>query len=367
MKNEKTYIKVPQININDKEVYLSQWKIEDGTYVNEGDELIEIETSKKIITLKAEVSGYIYYKTGNRDCLVGETIAVITADKNAEEAEKIKDVNEVKEQNIKITVKAQKLAEENNIDINLLNHGKLIKEKDVISFIEEQNTDAENDILSYILAAESKGISKDKMVIVIGAGDMAKMMVESVQQSDELYIIGCVDRKVKIGTFLLDIPVIGKNDVETLQTLYENGVTKAINAVVGTDFNLGIREKVFSQLQEIGFELPAVIHRGAIVEKSAELEAGCFVHANAYVGSSAKVKFGAIVLTGAIVSHDCEIGENVYLSPGCVLGGYVKVGEKVLIGMGATVFAYIQIGKNAIIINGQDVFNNVSEGEKVTL
>ena len=367
MKKEMAYVIIPQININDKEVYLSQWKVENGSYVNEGDDLVEIETSKKIITLRAETAGYIYYKTGNRDCPVGETIAVITPEKNAEEAKKLGDLEETKERQIKITEKAKKLAEENNIDITLLYHGKLIKEKDIISYIEEQNESDSRDILDYISEAENKGISREKMVVIVGAGDMAKMMIESLQESAGLYIIGCVDRKVKPGTVLLDIPVIGKSDSKTLQILYENGVTKAINSVVGTNFDFKARENVFLQLKEIGFELPVVIHRGAVVEKSAELEAGCFVHANAYVGSSAKIKAGTIVLTGAIVSHDCEIGENVYLSPGCILGGYVKVGDKVLIGMGSTVFARVQIGKNAIIVNGRDVFNNIGEGEKVTL
>ena len=119
MREDKTYIKIPQVNINDTEVYLSQWKIEDGSYVEQGQELVEIETSKKIVTLKAEMSGYIYYKMGERECVVGETIAVITQQRSIEEETKIKNTDQVHEENVKITAKAKRLAQENNIDINL--------------------------------------------------------------------------------------------------------------------------------------------------------------------------------------------------------------------------------------------------------
>ncbi len=359
-----TIIEIPQININDKEVFLSEWSVGQGQCVSKGDSIVEMETAKRILDLKAEETGFLYYKEGGKSYKVGEVIGVILDVQNKELADsllqaKIHGANEKQENGIKITEKARKLAEERGISIWDLNTEKLIKEKDVLNYIHNKGSDLLGDIKEYMKSWMEKGNDLSKAIIIVGSGDMAKMIIESMKSADDYIIIGCLDRSVPVGSSIVGVPVIGKSDEITLNEVYKFGVKYAINAVVGSDFKLSIRRDIFGKLKNIGFELPTIIHPEAYVESSATLAKGCFVHARTYIGTEALVGEGTIILTGAIISHNCEIGKNVYLAPGCILGGYVKIGDEALVGMGVSIFAHVSVDGKTVIVNGTDVFNNI--------
>jgi pyruvate/2-oxoglutarate dehydrogenase complex dihydrolipoamide acyltransferase (E2) component len=61
MSNE---ILAPKINANDDQVQIIRWHIQNGEYITKGSPLVDIETSKTIITIEAEVDGYLesYYE-----------------------------------------------------------------------------------------------------------------------------------------------------------------------------------------------------------------------------------------------------------------------------------------------------------------
>ena len=52
-------IVIPQIGESITEVTLTQWLVEDGSYVNEGDLLCEIESDKATLEMPSENSGVI--------------------------------------------------------------------------------------------------------------------------------------------------------------------------------------------------------------------------------------------------------------------------------------------------------------------
>ena len=358
-------IKIAQFNINDQEVYVSAWKPGQGEYVEQGDKIAEIETSKRIVDLEAEHSGYLYYCEAGKSYSVGETIGVILENPDEEYARELLSKEKPRQDKIKIMEKARKLAEQNNISIQELDHGKLIKEKDVEEYMLKRNQ-ADNESELSIYLEKYREEEKHKAVIMIGAGEMAKMMIESMKDMPEYEIAGCLDDKVAVGSKILGIPVIGRTDEETLQRVFDSGVKYALNSIVGANFSLQVRERFFNKITNIGFELPVLIHPAAYVEESAKMGKGSFVHAHAYVGTEAEIGQGAIILTGTIVSHDCVIGNHAYISPGAVLGGTVRVGRKALVGMGTTVYTHVSIGEEAVIVNGVAVFSDVKKGERVT-
>jgi pyruvate/2-oxoglutarate dehydrogenase complex dihydrolipoamide acyltransferase (E2) component len=52
-------VKAPQINANDDKVGVVGWHVEDGAYVAVGDDLVDLETSKAVVTIPADAAGFV--------------------------------------------------------------------------------------------------------------------------------------------------------------------------------------------------------------------------------------------------------------------------------------------------------------------
>ncbi|NTW83799.1 MAG: 2-oxoglutarate dehydrogenase [Chlorobiaceae bacterium] len=72
---------IPCLNTNDDKVDVVQWHVDDGGYVEAGQELVDLETSKAISTLVTEITGYVrslvkkgdVAKVGAPLCLIATT------------------------------------------------------------------------------------------------------------------------------------------------------------------------------------------------------------------------------------------------------------------------------------------------------
>ncbi len=59
---------IPKLGDNVKEATIVNWLVEDGVQVNEGDEILEVETDKAVVPVPANASGYLHrgpYKAGD--------------------------------------------------------------------------------------------------------------------------------------------------------------------------------------------------------------------------------------------------------------------------------------------------------------
>lgn len=54
-----TTINAPRINTNDDKVAVVLWHVENGAFVETGQEIVDVETSKAVVTLSAETEGFI--------------------------------------------------------------------------------------------------------------------------------------------------------------------------------------------------------------------------------------------------------------------------------------------------------------------
>jgi pyruvate/2-oxoglutarate dehydrogenase complex dihydrolipoamide acyltransferase (E2) component len=80
-----TSIKAPRINPNDDEVGVLEWHVDDGGYIEVGDELVDLETSKAAVTVEAEVAGYVrrlaekgdIVSVGAPICRVGDSLQAL--------------------------------------------------------------------------------------------------------------------------------------------------------------------------------------------------------------------------------------------------------------------------------------------------
>ena len=73
---------IPQSNTNDEYVFISEWKIDNNEFVNKGDHILSIETSKVVEEIYSEKTGYLEKLFDlNSKVKVGEVVAILNENK----------------------------------------------------------------------------------------------------------------------------------------------------------------------------------------------------------------------------------------------------------------------------------------------
>jgi len=347
-------IPVPQLNPNERESLIIELSVREGQAVRAGEPIAVFETTKSTLELPAENDGYILgLAFAQGDTVTAGQVLCYLAERPdvplpALEKPSTTGTDELPA-GLRITQPALALARSLGIDFSRLPLNTLVTEAVVRGFAPAR------------LTLPETGYGPNALIIY-GGGGHGKSLVDLVRSLRSFDLVGIVDDGLPAGSSVLGAPVLGGSSV--LDELTAHGVRQAINAVGGIG-NLAPRLQVFERLKQAGFTFPTVVHPSAVVEPSADLDAGVQVFAHAYMGSSVKVGFGSIVNTGAILSHDCVLEEIVNISPGGILAGGVHVGARTLVGMGVTVNLEVKIGAGARVGNGATVKADVPDGAVV--
>ena len=105
----------------------------------------------------------------------------------------------------------------------------------------------------------------------------------------------------------------------------------------------------------------ALIHKTAIVSKSATVSNGSVVMAGAVINHSANIGENSIINSNAIIEHDVSIAKFAHISPGAIVTGAVSIGEGSHIGAGASIIPGISIGKWVTIGAGAVVLKDIPD------
>jgi sugar O-acyltransferase (sialic acid O-acetyltransferase NeuD family) len=127
----------------------------------------------------------------------------------------------------------------------------------------------------------------------------------------------------------------------------------------------GIREKIHTQMKNLGLNLINAIHPSAVISSSVQMGEGVMIAARATINPLARIGKGVICNTSSSIDHECVIGDFAHIGPGAVLCGNVKVGEGTFVGANAVIRQGITIGKNAMIGAGTVVVKDVPDNATV--
>ena len=342
-------ILMPRLGVNDDYVTLIQWDVKDGQKVSKGQRLASIETTKETSEILAPEDGNIRFavKEGG-EIAVGKCVAYISNGLEIKNQDTISEDIQINN-DLKVTDKARKLIEENNIDISTLPRDRIIKEKDIVPLIRK--------------TYEIKDINTNA-ILIYGAGGTGKEVIDYLKGTRAYEIYGVIDKQYPDLKEVFGVPIVGsKND---LDKLYALGVRKIINAVAFQD-RAHYRKEIFEMLQQKGFEFVNIIHKSACIEPSVRLGVGNMICAGTIISSGAIIGNNCLINNGSIISHDCVISDHCHIASGAILAGYVIVGENTLIGQNCTVNVGVKIGRNVVIQNGVHIFKDVSDDEVVLL
>lgn len=195
-----------------------------------------------------------------------------------------------------------------------------------------------------------------KKIVLIGAGGHCKVIIDIIKSTNEYEIIGITDKRLKGN--ILNIPIIGDDTV--LEQLY-NEETQYAFVGIGSLNDMNVRNLIFNRLKNIGFKLPVLIHKTAVVSPFSYIKEGTCVMAGAIINPSADVGRNCIINTGSVIEHDCKIGDNTHISPNASIAGEVNIGSNTHIGVGASIIQEKIIGNNVTIGAGAVVIDNIAD------
>ena len=131
---------IPTINVNDTKVTISDIRKENLEYIEEGEVLYSVETSKATEEYKADFAGYVVLFVEDMDEVeVGKSAGMIF--KSLDDAkEKLAEVEETKAKakklaSVNASKKAIAYAEEKGVDITLIKKDGIIKTQDIDEWI----------------------------------------------------------------------------------------------------------------------------------------------------------------------------------------------------------------------------------------
>jgi len=194
-------------------------------------------------------------------------------------------------------------------------------------------------------------------IILVGAGGHCKVIIDIIKSASKYNIVGVTDKAYTLGEdkLVLDIPIIGDDSI--LKDLYKSGVKNAF-VCIGALQDILVRDKIFSKLKDIGFNIPVLIHRDAMVSPYANIAGGTCVMPGAIINPGVFIEENCIINTGAVIEHDCKVQRNTHISPRACIAGGVNVGCNTHVGMGSSIIQGVNIGNNVIIGAGAVVIKN---------
>lgn len=350
---------VPQLGINDEEAILVEWSVAKWDFVEQGDTIAALESSKASFELPTDERGYIVplIEAGTKFSL-RKPVAIVCPDRNEKHIElylQEKDESTKREpasdallvpEGVKLTKKAKATAIRLGVDLADLPRDKIITETYLIEHVEKGPGRPK----------PSHRAGASRKVVVFGAGNGGLTVLETLNSMGGWEVAAFLDEKPELsGTQHGGLPVWLFEDLSMLK---DRGIHYFVTAVADRVRRL----EIASEMERACFEPLNAVHRFAYISPSAVLGTGNHIKAGAVIDANCRIGNHCIIDNGAIVPHDNVIGDGCHLAPGAVLGSGITIGKGTLVGIGSTIITGITIGKGVIVGAGANVVRDIPDG-----
>jgi acetyltransferase-like isoleucine patch superfamily enzyme len=360
--NNYKIIKCDQFNVSDQEYLLVELLVENSSNVNKGDILFALESSKSVIEIESEYSGYFYISRNvGENISVGEILYIISENSLDNKSldlifkeNKSKGSLNSNSQSLKtITLKASKLIEKHNLDVNVFEE-EVITEKLVLNYVSKNLgsvTNLDNNISNF---------NKIKKIAFIGAGQGLIQALDIVYSLGNLIPISIYDdTDDKQGSIIYNIPIVGKVNVNQIMDDYKSQKFDLIINTVST--SIDFRASIFEQLSELGVKFANLIHPTSNVGFNTTLGVGNIILAQTSVGACTVIGNNNFISAHCNIEHHNKLGNNCTFGPGVMTSGNVNLGNNIKFGTGVFIEPKISIESGSVISSGSIITRNISE------
>lgn len=187
-----------------------------------------------------------------------------------------------------------------------------------------------------------------KKIVIVGAGGHGKSVADLLLLQNEYELIGFVDDAYPEVSDVWSLPVLGKVTSEILLPLQDY-----VGYIVVAVGNNELRESLFKLIDELGFNLPNIVHPNAFVSPRAMLGNGCVIMANAVIGTEAQLGDGVIINAGAVVDHHAVVDDFGHLGVNASMAGGVRLGRSACAQAGVALGYGVSIPAKQILQPGE--------------
>lgn len=195
-----------------------------------------------------------------------------------------------------------------------------------------------------------------KRIVLIGYGGHASSVADSIVQQGEYEIIGYTDKNPPKET--ADYAYLGTDRI--LQKLFDEGIDCAAIGV-GYLGDSDTRDILYKMVKDIGFQLPAIVDKTAILADNILVGEGSYIGKGAIINAKSNIGKMCIINSGAVVEHENQIKDFSHVSVNAVLCGNIIVEDHVLIGANATIIQGMKIGEHSKVGAGSIILKDVPE------
>jgi len=195
-----------------------------------------------------------------------------------------------------------------------------------------------------------------KIIILIGCGEHARMVIDNVDQIKDIEIFGLIaEDKADTGKKIMGCEVVGSDDdVEML--LAKNPEISGYFLGVG---DLRIRQLLARKYDRL-LKAVNIIHPAAIVSRYARIGSGNLLEAYTKIANGVILGSHCIVNSFTSVNHDQIIGSNVLLAGNVSMAGKI-IGDNTLIADGASIGFKKTVGSCCIVGDGAVVTKDIPD------
>ncbi len=201
---------------------------------------------------------------------------------------------------------------------------------------------------------------KAEQVLIFGASEHAKVIIDIFEKEGKYQILGLVDDNTNIGATFFDYPILGTT--KNLPQILELNPSCKVFVAIGDNW---VRYKVVEKIKTIvpSVDFVSAIHPSAQIGKNVSIGKGVAVMAGAVINPDSILEDFVIINTRASLDHDGLVKSFSSLAPGVVTGGQVKIGSFTAIGIGAIVLHGKKIGQHTVIGAGALVLKDCGDQE----
>jgi len=183
-------------------------------------------------------------------------------------------------------------------------------------------------------------------LVIFGAGQTAEIVHHYFKYDSphEVVAFAVNQQMIKESSFL-GKPIV---PFETIEKEFPKDQYKMHSAASYTDCN-GVREKMYNQAKEKGYELVTFISSKAGIIGDRQIGDNCVILENQLIQPFAKIGNNVALWNGVLVGHHSSVEDHCWITSGANIGGNCRIGERSFLGMNSTIAHMVTLGRECFL------------------
>ena len=349
-------IVMPQLSSNEDDAKITEWHVNPGQLVNEGDVIASVETTKTSVDIEARNKGYFHPIAMTDELLhAGKVIAYISADRDFDFNNFLKTAQSASQDvEASWTKKAELIANKNGVSIEAIfdKIGRKVTEKDVLVY-QTESLDIKD-----LVDDKYPTSRRERVLLIAGGGGGGALAIEAINKGASQVAVGILDANTSLhGKTQFGVPILGS--IEQLERLFSEGSFDSVINIFTA--NIEERAKISSFIRRTNIPLTNVIDPSVEIRSNVKIGTGNLIMANCYFAACTKIGDDNFFASHTVIEHHSIIGNGCTFGPRCTTSGAVTIGDGVKFGMNVAVEPYLSVGSNSIVPSGSVVTTSIPQ------